>query len=86
VVAVGRERFRLDLAYEEEMLAVELDGRAYHAGVDQWERDIRRDGLLATIGWQTLRFSHRRLTLEIPGCRRQTLDVLAARRRWRLGR
>jgi very-short-patch-repair endonuclease len=83
VLSVRGERFRLDLAYEDEMLAVELDGRAYHSAPDQWERDIRRDAVLATIGWQTLRFSHRRLTQDVPGCRRQTLQILAARRRWR---
>jgi very-short-patch-repair endonuclease len=86
VVIAGGQGFRLDLAFEDEMLAVELDGRAYHASPEQWERDIRRDALLATIGWQTIRFSHRRLTHDIAGCRRQTLEVLAARRRWRASR
>jgi very-short-patch-repair endonuclease len=80
IVRVGGREFRLDLAYEDEMLAVELDGRAYHAGKDQWERDIARDLALATAGWQTIRFSHRRLTGDIAGCRRDTLAVRAARR------
>jgi very-short-patch-repair endonuclease len=83
IVRIGDKVFRLDLAYEEEMLAVELDGRTYHAAPNQWERDIRRDGLLATVGWQTVRYSHRRLTTDVAGCRRQTLDILAARRRTR---
>ena len=30
------------------------------------ERDIRRDALLATVGWQTLRFGYRRLTHDAP--------------------
>lgn len=82
-VRVGDTTYRLDLAYEAERLAVELDGRAYHASPAQWERDIRRDLALATVNWQTIRYSHRRLTNDIPGCRRDTLAVLAARRRWR---
>lgn len=80
-VRVDGRLFRLDLAYEDELLAVELDGRAYHAGTDQWERDIARDLLLAKIGWQTIRLSHRRLTRDVAGCRRDVLAVRDARRR-----
>lgn len=77
---VRGRNFRADLAYEDEKLIVELDGRAYHASSDQWERDIQRDAALATIGWQTVRFSHRRLTGDVPGVRREVLAILAARR------
>jgi very-short-patch-repair endonuclease len=76
---VGGHTYRLDLAYERERLAVELDGRAYHASPSQWERDIRRDLALATAGWQTIRLSHARLTTDVGGCRRDVLAVLAAR-------
>jgi very-short-patch-repair endonuclease len=72
--------FRIDLGFEAEKLAVELDGRAYHAGRDQWERDIRRDLELATLGWQTVRLSHQRLTTDVPGCRRDIAAVLRSRR------
>jgi very-short-patch-repair endonuclease len=80
-VRIGDRTFRLDLAFEEERVAVELDGRAFHAERDQWERDIARDLALATAGWQTVRLSHRRLTQDVEGCRRDVLAVLAARRR-----
>lgn len=80
-IVVAGEVFRLDLAYERERLAVELDGREYHAGATYWERDIARDLALATVGWQTLRLSHRRLTNDVAGCRRDVAAVLAARRR-----
>jgi very-short-patch-repair endonuclease len=53
-VVVAGERFFLDVAYEEVLLAVELDGAAWHGSRQQRERDIRRDALLATAGWQTL--------------------------------
>jgi very-short-patch-repair endonuclease len=80
-IRVGGRRFRLDMAYETERVAVELDGRAYHASPAQWERDIARDLALATVGWQTIRLSHRRLTTDVAGCRRDVLRVLATRRR-----
>lgn len=80
-VVVGGQRFRLDLAYRDERVAVELDGRAFHFGAEQRERDMLRDALLASIGWLTLRFSHRRLHTDVDGCRRDTLAALAARRR-----
>ena len=80
VRADGRE-YRLDMAYEEEMLVVELDGRAFHASTEQWERDIARDLALAKLGWQTIRLPHRRLFGDVAGCRRDVLEVRDARRR-----
>ncbi len=81
VVRAGRRRYRLDLGFELERVAVEMDGRAFHSSDEQRERDIRRDAALATTGWLTLRYSHRRLHRDPAGCRRDTLAVLATRRR-----
>jgi very-short-patch-repair endonuclease len=58
------DSYRIDVGFEAEKLAVELDGRAYHAATDQWERDIRRDLELATLGWQTVRLPHATLHRE----------------------
>ena len=80
-IAVGKEVFVLDAAYDEVKLAVEMDGAAWHGSRDQRERDIRRDALLATIGWQTLRFGFRRLTAAPQGCRQDVLAAYTARRR-----
>ena len=80
-VVVNGEVFFLDAAYEEVNLAVEMDGAAWHGSREQRERDIRRDALLATIGWQTLRFGYRRLTSAPDGCRRDVLAAYRARRR-----
>jgi hypothetical protein len=41
VDARGR-RYRLDLAYEVERVAIELDGARYHTGKARWELDRRR--------------------------------------------
>lgn len=80
-VAVGGEIFMLDAACEESMLAVEMDGAAWHGSRQQRERDIRRDSLVATIGWQTLRYSFARLTQAPEACRRDIRAVHAARMR-----
>jgi very-short-patch-repair endonuclease len=80
VVVSGRS-FILDAAYDEVQLAVEMDGAAWHGSRQQRERDIARDALLATVGWQTLRFSFARLTSSPEACRRQILAVRAQRLR-----
>jgi very-short-patch-repair endonuclease len=80
VVAAAGHRYRLDLAYEAEKVAVELDGAASHSSPVQRERDRRRDAELAGAGWLTLRYGTRRLHEDVAGCRRDTLAALAARR------
>ncbi|MFW3170240.1 DUF559 domain-containing protein [Geodermatophilus sp. CPCC 206100] len=80
-IEVAGQRFLLDAACEEVLLAVEMDGAAWHGSRQQRERDIRRDALLATVGWQTLRFGYRRMTSEPEDCRRDIRSVHAARRR-----
>jgi very-short-patch-repair endonuclease len=80
-VEVAGRRFVLDAACAEVQLAVEMDGAAWHGSQEQRERDIRRDALLATIGWQTLRFGFRRLTGMPDDCRRDIRAAYIARRR-----
>lgn len=80
-ITVAGESFALDAAYEEALLAVEMDGAAFHGSREQRERDIRRDALAATIGWQTLRFSFRRMTHDGERCGQEILAVHDARRR-----
>jgi very-short-patch-repair endonuclease len=80
-ISVGGETFVLDAAYDDVQLAVEMDGAAWHGSRQQRERDIRRDALLATIGWQTLRFGYARMTSAPEACRRDIRGAHAARRR-----
>lgn len=70
----------LDRYYDEEMLAVEMDGAAYHGSPGQRERDIRRDAAVAALGIQTIRFSHLRLFREPDQVRAETTAVMAMRR------
>jgi very-short-patch-repair endonuclease/predicted transcriptional regulator of viral defense system len=78
-VVVAGEVFVLDAAYDDVLLAVEMDGAAWHGSRQQRERDIRRDALLATVGWQTLRFGYRRMTSAPAGCRRDIRAAFTAR-------
>ena len=85
-VVVNGEAFFLDAAYDEVKLAVEMDGAAWHGSRQQRERDIRRDALLATIGWQTLRFGFQRMTTAAEACRRDIRAAYEARRTLFIGR
>jgi very-short-patch-repair endonuclease len=67
------------------MVGVEMDGAAYHSSADQREWDVRRDALLARLGWLILRFTHRRLHSDPDGVRDEIPEVLRMRRR-QLGR
>lgn len=80
-LVVGGRTFYLDRYYDEALLAVELDGAAYHGTAGQRERDLRRDAGVATLGIQTLRFSHQRLFGEPAAVRAETLEVIGVRRR-----
>jgi hypothetical protein len=75
----GGRWVRLDAAYPEVLVAVELDGAAFHGSRSARERDLRRDSALATLGWVVLRFSYARLMADPEGCRREILAVIRRR-------
>lgn len=62
-VRVGENTYRIDLAYPEASLAIELDGGG-HLRRDVWEADHERQNALILAGWTVLRFTwqdyHRR--------------------------
>jgi very-short-patch-repair endonuclease len=70
---------RLDAAYPDALVAVELDGAAFHGSREARERDLRRDTALAALGWVVLRFSYVRLMADPDGCRREIEAVVRAR-------
>lgn len=80
-VRSATHRYRLDLFDPVTMTALEIDGAAYHSGIDQWQEAIRRDLDLAAMGIVTVRFSYRDLTGRPDWCRRRALEVLRARGR-----
>ncbi len=53
----GRFMARIDLAYPERRLAIELDGYGPHRSVGAFRRDRNRQNGLALLGWTVLRFT-----------------------------
>jgi very-short-patch-repair endonuclease len=70
----------LDLAFERERVAVELDGAEYHHGRVNRARDMRRDAALIAMGWVVLRYSYQRLHAGPETARREVYEVLCMRR------
>lgn len=60
-LAVGPDRYRIDLAYPHALIAIEYDGYAAHTGVSSFESDRRRQNALVQAGWTVLRFTARDL-------------------------
>ena len=59
---IGGRRVRFDLAYPNERVAIELDGRTPHLGLDQWQRDHDRHNAIEGSDWVVLRFTWRDIT------------------------
>ena len=51
----------IDVAIPEAMLAVEIDGMAFHVAEDRFQRDRTRQNALVGLGWTVLRFTWRDL-------------------------
>jgi hypothetical protein len=62
----GRAVARVDFAWEEARLAVEIDGFAYHSAGEDFQRDRRRQNAVQAEGWLVLRFTAKDLR-ENPG-------------------
>jgi len=55
------ERGRVDTAWPDRRLIVELDGRRFHGLLAAFERDRRRDQLATMAGWRPIRFTWRQV-------------------------
>jgi very-short-patch-repair endonuclease len=53
----GRFIARIDAAYPERKLAIEVDGFAAHTSPDTFQRDRTRQNRLVALGWTVLRFT-----------------------------
>lgn len=74
----GKRWRRLDLAFLEFLVAVEVDGWGTHGSWESFQDDRRRDALLSALGWITLRFTWFDLTQrpeEVLALIRQTLAL-----------
>lgn len=55
---------RLDFAWPEHRIALEVEGYAWHSDRQSWERDMARHDLLVDRGWRVMRITKRRLDCE----------------------
>lgn len=65
-VRLAGQRRRIDFAYPDLRIAIELDGYEYHVAPDQFEIDRARGNELVLAGWTVLRFTYLQL-LHRPG-------------------
>ncbi|SFT70007.1 Protein of unknown function [Geodermatophilus amargosae] len=70
---------RLDRAWPEVKLAVELDGARHHTSPEDRRRDLARDTALAAHGWVVLRFTYADVRRDPDGVRRRVLEVYRMR-------
>ena len=59
---------RVDVYIPGWRLVIEADGRNWHARVEDFEEDRRRDNELAMKGIQVIRLTYRMLKSDLEGC------------------
>jgi hypothetical protein len=81
----GRWLARVDFAYPEAKLFIELDGLEAHGSGPALQRDLSRQNGLVRAGWMPLRYTHADITrresdvaAEVRRVRRQRLQLLGA--------
>jgi very-short-patch-repair endonuclease len=62
VIVAGSIRARVDVAFVEQRIAIEVDGYAYHSRSGAFQHDRSRQNLLTLLGWTVLRFTWADLT------------------------
>ena len=82
VNAGGRQRYRIDIAYPEVMIAIEADGRGPHSSGEAFERDRERQNTLEILGWTFLRFTWHQVTRRQEWVLSQIRDLYRARARF----
>jgi hypothetical protein len=78
VLVIDGEPIEVDALWRAERIAVELDGRQFHATPLAFERDRRKDRKLVAAGWRPVRITWRQLTEERAAVGRDLTTMLAA--------
>ena len=78
-LALPEGNVKLDRAWPEVKIAVELDGVRHHTSPEDRRRDLARDRALAALGWVVLRFTYADVLRDPDDVRRRVLEVYAAR-------
>jgi hypothetical protein len=63
-VALPRWNTRIDLAYPDRMLAIEVDGYEAHMDREAFDRDREKDNELGALGWMVRRFTWVKINYE----------------------
>lgn len=61
-VRLGNASVRIDVAFPHARVAIEVDGRAFHASPARFQSDRTRQNRLVAAGWRVLRFTWEDLT------------------------
>lgn len=80
IVLAGGATYFLDVGFDRERVAGEIDGRAYHCAPDVFETDRSRQNALVLDGWLIVRFTWLMLTRDPDYVLRTVRQALAARR------
>ena len=72
-------RVRIDLAYPELRLAIELDGWEHHGRRVAFDRDRERANLLVLLGWRVFRFTSTTSDATLVDTVRQAIESASAR-------
>jgi very-short-patch-repair endonuclease len=78
-VTVASRRFRIDLAYPDLKIALEVDGDEPHFGARATDNDGTRDGLLQLGGWLTQHFTKRHIRHESSATVKRVRDAIGMR-------
>lgn len=60
-VVINNHTYYIDIGFPAQKLAVEIDGREFHLGEEEFEHDRWRQNDLVNAGWRVLRFTVRML-------------------------
>jgi hypothetical protein len=75
----GRVLARVDAAYPEIRLAIEVDGYRWHSGRARWERDLARRNALTARGWRIIHVTWSDLENRPDRIARTIADAVAGR-------
>ena len=79
LIDLSTGRVKLDRAWPEVKVAVELDGARHHTSPEDRRRDLARDSALAALGWVVLRFTYAEVLRDPAGVRAKLLEVYRMR-------
>ena len=65
---VAGTRYHLDFAVPDKLLAIEIDGHAWHSSRKQRQHDSQRDRTLQGLGWKVFRFTASEVIKDAVSC------------------